>query len=126
MLKIMKKTNRVKYPHKTTTFDSDSTTNVEVCDPCAIVMLYDDRPLVLVFNEDGYRTDCEQFASMAEVGPALVRAKNGGKLVEKNLEVKISVKADTSEIEKVRDEVNRVLGRPISTGNFRWWNPFTW
>ena len=68
-------------PVRTTFINDDGDLcTISITDPCAVINLYGDRPLVEIFAGTGERTDCEQFASMADVGSALMRVKNGGKL----------------------------------------------
>lgn len=52
----------------------------KVCDPCAIVLMTDNLPLVQIFDGEGNRTDCGQYRTLADAGAALSKALNGEKL----------------------------------------------
>lgn len=52
----------------------------KVCDPCAIVLMTDNMPLILLFDNEGNQIDCGQCRTLAEVGVALSKALNSKKL----------------------------------------------
>ena len=55
-------------PVRTTFINDDGDLcTISITDPCVVINLYGDRPLVEIFAGTGERTDCEQFASWADV-----------------------------------------------------------
>jgi hypothetical protein len=56
------------------------TGTAKVCDPCAIILMTDELPLVQIFDGEGNRTDCGQYRTIAEVGAALAKSLKGEKL----------------------------------------------
>jgi len=59
----------------------------KICDPCAIILMTEELPLVQIFDREGNRTDCGQYRTLAEVGAALSGALKGERLTMRGREM---------------------------------------
>ena len=50
---------------------------VKMCDPCAIITMTENLPLVQIFDCYGHCVDCGQYHTLSEVGEALAKSLKG-------------------------------------------------